>query len=123
MTIALNTSGGLFNRWGHLMGRIADINSLGGGTCTTNVINTASMTTNFSTIETDFANGTALIQVIDGLINQTLVSFQSSNQQLFPTISTYIQNTLRAMAAIDTQGVPATAPLQQLLSACSIQQG
>jgi hypothetical protein len=116
-----NSSGSLFLRWGKLLGRLADLNSLGGGTVTSNVLSGANMPTNFNTIETDFALGTPLRQVIDGLLSQTLPSFQSGNQTIFPTISNYVLSVLRAMVAIDVLGVPSNAPLSQFLSACSSQ--
>lgn len=112
MSILLTGNGSLFKRWGHLIGRLYDVNALRGGTATTNVLSGASFPTNFATIETDYSQGTALYQAIEG-IQQAMASFFQSSNSIFSDFQTRVKNTLLAMYSID-QGLSANLPLQQL---------
>ena len=74
-----------------------------------------------STIDPDYAAGTATPQVIDGIAT-TLAAFQSALGQLPSQLQQYCVNTLLAMYNIDQQGANSNAPLSQLVSGSTVAQ-
>lgn len=125
MSTALTGSGNgsWWKRFGHIAGRLADLSALRGGAATSNVLSGASFPTTFGTVETDYTQGTALLQVSDGLYG-TLAAWQSSQTQTFQALQTLAQNTLRAMVAVDAGagglGMSANAPATTLINACTL---
>jgi hypothetical protein len=112
MTIPLTGAGGAFTRLGHLFGALADANALRGGAATARVLSGANLAARVNTIEADYAAGTAVQQLLDGIFGN-LTSVQGGLSSLFSDYTTRAQNTLKAMYSID-QGVGATAPASVL---------
>jgi hypothetical protein len=112
MTIPLIGAGGLYTRLGHLFGALADANALRGGPATARVLSGANLATRVNTVEADYAAGTAVQQLLDGIFSN-LTSVQGGLSSLFSDYATRAQNTLKAMYSID-QGVGATAPASVL---------
>jgi hypothetical protein len=118
----LSGAGGFVTRFGHLAGGIADILALRGGAATSRVLAGANMAARvIATVEPDFAAGTPLPQVADGIL-QSLSSFQDALKSLPSDFQTRAQNLLKAMYAIDTQGANANGPLNQLTSGVTLPQ-
>jgi hypothetical protein len=112
--ITLSGAGGLFTRLGHLFGGVADILALRGGAANSRVLAGANMAARvIATVEPDFAAGTPLPQVADGIL-QSLSSFQDALKSLPSDFQTRAQNLLKAMYAIDTQAASPNGPLTQL---------
>lgn len=123
MTIPLSGAGGLFTRIGHLAGGAQDILAIRGGAATARVLAGGNMAARvINTIEPDFAAGTPIPQVIDGII-AALGTFQNA-LGVFPLYlqQQSAQQLLKAMYSIDQQGVSNTAPLAQLLGSVTLQQ-
>jgi hypothetical protein len=112
MTIPLTGAGGLYTRLGHLFGALADANALRGGAATARVLSGANLATRVNTVEADYAAGTAVQQLLDGIFGN-LTAVQGGLSSLFSDYATRAQNTLKAMYSID-QGVGATAPASVL---------
>jgi hypothetical protein len=66
MSVPLTGSGGLFTRLGPLLGQLNDINSLRGGTATTNVLSAGQFPTRYAAQVTAFAAGTSQSSTLDG---------------------------------------------------------
>lgn len=113
ITIPLTGAGSLGVRLGHQFGRIADDLSLQGGTATTNVTSGASYPAGFSAIEADFAAGTALKQIPDGIYT-TLAAMQTAQGPTLTALGTLAQNTLKAMVSVDAYGMTTATPFAQL---------
>src|SRR5207237_4445446 len=97
MTVPLTGAGALFTRLGHLYGGMLDVLALRGGAATARVLTGANFPSRMiATVDPDYANGTALPQVIDGDL-AALTSFQSSMGVILTSFKTYVQNTIVAM--------------------------
>jgi hypothetical protein len=113
MTIPLTGAGSLFVRLGHVFGRLADLQALrGSGVAGPQVGTGAGWPSLWSTVEADYANGTALRQVVEGAYSD-LSSWQGQQQAIFNAFQTRAKNTLKAMYNVD-QGMSALASLAQL---------
>jgi len=101
MTIALTTAGsGLFVKLGGMGGILNDINSLRGGTATTNVIAAANMLTRFATLETQYNTAVKIQSTLDG--DYSLLSgWQQAQQSLLSYLRDLAGKTLRRMAMDD----------------------
>ncbi len=122
MTIPLTSTNSLSVRLGPLFGGILDPEAYAGGPPTTRVLSGASLVTRLKT--TIPAQFLTLPQVINGPpnISSQLGSYQNFLAGVAKDCSIWSANTLRAMAAIDVQGVNSGAPLQTFLSAMSLEQ-
>ena len=122
MAISLTGAGSFPVRAGHLMAGMLDLLALVGGTATSRVLSGANLASRtIATVTPDYSNGTPLPQVIQNL-QSALTSIQGSSSSLLSTYQTIIQNTLQAMASVDTQGANADGSLSQLLSGMSANQ-
>jgi hypothetical protein len=95
--IPLTSSGGLFTRLGHIAGWTNDLESISGGTATTNVLVAGQVPTRTAQLEADYAASVADYTDIDGI-----VSLASQLQQTPQSFLSYLQqlasNTLITMA-------------------------
>ncbi len=122
MTIPLTGAGSLFVRGGHLFGRMIDANALRGGPVTARVLTLAPVPTSVvNIIRPDYANGTAIPQVISGM-DALVGGLQNGISSWITGLSTTLQNTLLAMWSIDTQAVSSKAPVAQLTPASQLTQ-
>jgi hypothetical protein len=118
----LSGPGGYFTRFGHLAGGIADVLSLRGGAATSRVLSGANVAARvIATVEPDFAAGTPLPQVADGILT-ALSSFQDALKSLPGDFQTRAKNLLLAMYALDQQAANPNAPLSQLVAGVTLPQ-
>jgi hypothetical protein len=104
MAVTLTGPGGLFTRLGHIFGGVADIHALYGASATDRVLSGASWITRGNTITADYAAGTPIKAVADGLLGQ-LVNWQGSSNGFLSQLNSLAQATIIKMVDDD-------APLQ-----------
>jgi hypothetical protein len=112
MTIPLTGAGGFYTRAGRVWAGLDDLNAARGGAATSRVLSGANLATRVNNEEADFAAGTGVQQVLDGLYG-ALTSVQGSMGSFFSDAQTRTQNLLKAMWSVD-QGISASAPLAVL---------
>lgn len=100
MAIALTGGGGLFDRLGLIFGGLDDINALRGGAATARVLSTADFNDRRDALFAEYADGTPLASVIDG-VDADLVAWKKAQQRWFTSMKTLAQDTLIAMADAD----------------------
>jgi hypothetical protein len=88
-------------RLGHFGGTLGDINSLRGGSATTNVLAAASMLTRYAQYETDFAASPANSALLDGIF-AAVSGFQSALGSFPSALQQYAQATTIKMADQDS---------------------
>jgi hypothetical protein len=112
MTIALTGAGSLGVRWGHLFAPAADLLSVMGGATTTHAGSALQFPTQFATINTDLAAGTALPGTAAKSQNTPytqLAQWQSIQASFFAWMAGLAKDYLGAMANLD-QSLPELAP-------------
>jgi hypothetical protein len=118
--ITLSGAGGLFTRLGHEFAWIQDLEAARGGPASTRSLAGANGAARvIATIIPDYAAGTPLPQVVDGLL-VALSSYQQSLGSPLTDIQARARNTLLAMYAIDQQAANPNAPLSQLTTGFSL---
>ncbi len=113
MAIPLTGSGSIGSRWGLILGRLQDLQSLRGGTPTTHVTSSASYPTTFASINTAFAAGTALPKTMAKAADNpfaNLLTWQSAQASLYAWAKQLMADTLGAMVNLD-QSLAEDAPI------------
>lgn len=109
-------------RLGHEFAGIQDVQALRGGPASTRVLAGGNMASRvIGTISPDYAAGTPLPQVVDGILT-ALSSFQGALGSLLTDFQTRARNTLLAMYALDQQAGNPNAPLAQLTAGFTLAQ-
>ena len=100
MSVTLTGAGSLFVRLGHIFGGIEDILALEGAAATARVLSGASWQTRGTTLETDYAAGTQLQSVLDGMWRD-LAAWQGTQQGFISQLASLAERTIVEMVHAD----------------------